>query len=331
LSADEPDLDRDDVRRHPRTARSVIAALLSSTGGSDPCPHHLCLRTAAIAGEPGGAELVVSERGVRAVCGAMRMHPNHGCVQSTGCLALANLTAGFAAEARWQIFQENGLQLVADALCTYKGDREVQRLGCMVIFNVCRLQSFGNFSVVGASQAQATGGLQCVVNAVSNFRQDTPVLTEACNALAVLCCLQADVGRRDLAVRVGAVEAVIAALHEHRENIAVVKVGCTALEGLAALTTGRQRAVSAGGIERVVEAAMLHHGDQTVRACCCGALAELCESSDGIGRVLAGGGQQILMAALRGCRSSEFVMLPRSERVDVRNWPAGTQEDIPHP
>ena len=129
------------------------------------------------------------------------------------------------------------------------------------------------------------------------------------------------------ALAVCGVEAIIAALGNHREDVVAQRNGCGALGELAKNAATNARIAEAGGVEAVVAALRGHREDVQVQFQGCFALANLAVDTANHARIAKAGGVEAVVAALRGHRVDAPVLFQGCRALATRptlarsSWP----------
>ena len=157
-----------------------------------------------------------------------------------------------------------------------------------------------------SSAAVTQMGLVAAVAALRAHVAVAQVAVVACNRVAELCLEE---GNRQLAVEVGAFEAVVAALQAHLQAVGVQKQGCRALRNMCCGTdtaglARKQRAAEAGALEAVAAAMQAHPQVVGVQEHGCVVLFNLSNGTVAAAlarkqRAVQAGGPEVAAAALR--------------------------------
>ena len=157
-----------------------------------------------------------------------------------------------------------------------------------------------------SSAAVTQMGLVTAVAALRVHVAVAQVAVVACNRVAELCLEE---GNRQLAVEVGAFEAVVAALQAHLQAVGVQKQGCRALRNMCCGTdtaglARKQRAAEAGALEAVAAAMQAHPQVVGVQEHGCVVLFNLSNGTVAAAlarkqRAVQAGGPEVAAAALR--------------------------------
>ena len=226
---------------------------------------------------------------VETLVAALRAYPQAQSVQTASFQALAYICGGDddAVETRRQRAAEAGaLEAVMAALRTYPQVVEVQSSGLWMLSHICYAAE------IVRQRAVEAGTLEAVVAGMTahpQLRARVECPRAGCHALMSLCdggTGNAADDRRQQAVEAGALEAVVAAMSTHPEEL-VQHEGCWALHAICRVPDdearreqhgGRmQRAAEAGSLEAVATAVLAHEQLEYIGR---STLAKICSGED---------------------------------------------------
>jgi hypothetical protein len=231
-------------------------------------------------GDADGWELV--GRVISPVLDAMMEQTEDEIVQEVGCLILRQAACTFSDyKRRYGHLRILVLHRICAAIRHHVKNIQVQENSCRILSSL-----FDENYPREARQAfvgKFGENVKAIVKALKHHKSNALVQEHYCSALSYLCHrVWGDVdGCRTVqrsAGRAGGVEAVVAALNNHRANAAVQRRGCEALRWLVSYDTddsNLRRAFEAEGAEAVVEALKAHRADVGVQEQGCAALSSL--------------------------------------------------------
>ena len=177
-----------------------------------------CLAIVSLATDDLNQTLLGSGGCIEAILAAMRQHVASEDLQRYGCLALRSLAVNNDPVAS-QVFRNGGIDTIMTAMLVHEKDARIQECGCATLRTLATTTNH----LIAAIGKQ--GGIEAVMNAMLNHRLNPRVQQYGC---AILCKLASNKRNKDIILKDGGLNAVMAALSTHERDSAV----CHEVQGL---------------------------------------------------------------------------------------------------